>query len=72
MNDSYKIVRDMRQKEPCILHITTHLLVDIELSEDLGGIKQVCVINNSNFKIVRKKSPFHVAAIIRLRGQLTS
>jgi hypothetical protein len=45
-----------------------YLLVDIELSENLGGIKQVGVVNNSSSKLV-SKNPFHAAAIIWLEGR---
>jgi hypothetical protein len=44
-----------------------YLLVNIELSENLGGIKQVCVVNNPGSSFVRK-TLFYVAAIIWLES----
>lgn len=54
INDSYQVVRGVHQRESSILYMTTHLLVDIKLPENLGGIKQVCVINNSSSRRVSK------------------
>lgn len=45
--------------EPCneetqVSYMATYLLVDIQLSENLGGIQQVGVVNNSSSRLVRK------------------
>lgn len=54
MNDSYIIVRAVHKRESSILYMATYLLVHIKLAENLGGIKQVGVINNSSSRVVRK------------------
>jgi hypothetical protein len=56
MNDSCYTVRDVHEGELRILRRMTHLLVNVQLSEDLSGVKQVCVINDPSLQLVRENS----------------